>query len=212
MSGIKKAALIVCRDLMFSKDKFDACGITGKRPALPDICGHGSKGFWENWRTSCICSGVIRINRDGVYSILSCQSLSFTLFLRVTRSFLSIHCYFQLRKNAVKKDQDGQEGCSCHCPVSFFQWRYPDSNGNSIFDFWPSGIFPVSGRAWWTRWHLWRSRSSSSEYHLSELEHMVGSFTSSYSPISYQQYPSALRLEMADLDQLSQSWSQSPMA
>jgi len=74
MSGLKgNFDCIVGIDV--SKDKFDACGITGEEVKLFQISvAMDRKGFEETEETSFIFFSVIRINRNGVYGILPCQS------------------------------------------------------------------------------------------------------------------------------------------
>ena len=58
-----------------SKDKFDACGITGEETKLFQISATMDRKGFEKLKEHLVgCFCFIRFNRDGVHGILSCQS------------------------------------------------------------------------------------------------------------------------------------------
>jgi len=133
-----------------SKDKFDACGITGEEAKLFQIsAGMDRKGL-RTEGTSCICFCVIRINRMestasyhvNLFSYLVSEGYKVIL---INPLLISNYVKMQLRKTKTdKKDA-----------VVIAQFLL--ANGDTLIQrITPSlisdlRIFPVSGRAWWTR-------------------------------------------------------------
>ena len=91
MSGLK-GGIDYFVGIDVSKDKFDACGITGKEAKLFQISAAMNRAGFEKLKrhlgTVSVSSVLIGMESTASYHAIS----SLILLLRVIKSFLSIHC------------------------------------------------------------------------------------------------------------------------
>jgi len=107
-----------------SKDKFDACGITGDEANLFQFSATMDRKGFEKLKghlgTISVSSVLIGMESTASYHV---NLFSYLVSEGYKVILINPLLDFQLREDATQEDQNGQEGCCCHCPVSSCKWR-----------------------------------------------------------------------------------------